>query len=122
MGFETAFAIVTAVLLVSSTAVVRGLRFVLRKWSSVWRKGLLIHAINTALDFAPLSNWPHAKGKVLEDSGFTNGSRLATMMTFAAEMKVWGFLGGGHAHDGLGMRLPFASAERLVRDWPKSPG
>ena len=35
-------------------------------------------------------------------------------------MTVWGFLGGGHAHDGLGERLLSAGAERLVQDWPEA--
>jgi hypothetical protein len=35
-------------------------------------------------------------------------------------MTVWGFLGGGHAHDGLGERLVGAGAERLVKDWPEA--
>jgi len=51
---------------------------------------------------------------VLEDS--VNGVIGAK----AAGMTVWGFLGGGHATDGLGMRLLAAGAERLVRDWPEA--
>lgn len=51
---------------------------------------------------------------VLEDS--VNGVIGAK----AAGMKVWGFLGGGHADDGLGARLVQAGAERLVRDWPEA--
>jgi HAD superfamily hydrolase (TIGR01509 family) len=51
---------------------------------------------------------------VLEDS--VNGVVGAR----AAGMTVWGFLGGGHAHDGLGMRLLAAGAERLVRDWAEA--
>ena len=35
-------------------------------------------------------------------------------------MTVWGFLGGGHAHDGMGERLRAAGAERLVKDWPEA--
>ena len=50
---------------------------------------------------------------VLEDS--VNGVVGAK----AAGMTVWGFLGGGHAHDGLGQRLMAAGAERLVKDWPE---
>lgn len=48
---------------------------------------------------------------VLEDS--VNGVTGAK----AAGMTVWGFLGGGHAHDRLGDRLIHAGAERLVHDW-----
>lgn len=51
---------------------------------------------------------------VLEDS--VNGVKAAR----AAGMTVWGFLGGGHADDGLGPRLVQAGAERLVRDWPEA--
>lgn len=51
---------------------------------------------------------------VLEDS--VNGVTAAR----AAGMTVWGFLGGGHVHDGLGPRLLSAGAERLVRDWPEA--
>ena len=51
---------------------------------------------------------------VLEDS--VNGVVAAR----AAGMRVWGFLGGGHVHDGLGSRLTEAGAERLVRDWPEA--
>jgi HAD superfamily hydrolase (TIGR01509 family) len=51
---------------------------------------------------------------VLEDS--VNG----VIGAHAAGMTVWGFLGGGHAHDGLGARLLSAGAERLVRDWPEA--
>ena len=51
---------------------------------------------------------------VLEDS--VNGVIGAK----AAGMAVWGFLGGGHATDGLGERLLTAGAERLVRDWPEA--
>jgi HAD superfamily hydrolase (TIGR01509 family) len=51
---------------------------------------------------------------VLEDS--VNGVIGAK----AAGMTVWGFLGGGHAHDGLGERLIGAGAERLVKDWPEA--
>lgn len=53
---------------------------------------------------------------VLEDS--VNGVIGAR----AAGMTVWGFLGGGHADDGLGARLVQAGAERLVRDWPEAAG
>jgi HAD superfamily hydrolase (TIGR01509 family) len=51
---------------------------------------------------------------VLEDS--VNGVIAAR----AAGMTVWGFLGGGHAHDGLGERLLSAGAVRLVKDWPEA--
>ena len=51
---------------------------------------------------------------VLEDS--VNGVTAAR----AAGMTVWGFLGGGHVHDGLGPRLLSAGAERQVRDWPEA--
>jgi HAD superfamily hydrolase (TIGR01509 family) len=51
---------------------------------------------------------------VLEDS--VNGVIGAK----AAGMTVWGFLGGGHATDGLGERLLAAGAERLVRDWAEA--
>ena len=37
-----------------------------------------------------------------------------------AGMRVWGFLGGGHAHGGLGRRLTAAGAERLVQDWQEA--
>jgi HAD superfamily hydrolase (TIGR01509 family) len=53
---------------------------------------------------------------VLEDS--VNGVVAAK----AAGMTVWGFLGGGHAHDGLGQRLLAAGAERVVKDWPEAAG
>ena len=51
---------------------------------------------------------------VLEDS--VNGVIGAK----AAGMTVWGFLGGGHADDGLGTRLVQVGAERLVKDWPEA--
>jgi beta-phosphoglucomutase-like phosphatase (HAD superfamily) len=38
----------------------------------------------------------------------------------AAGMRVWGFLGGGHADDALGDRLTSAGADRIVRDWPEA--
>jgi beta-phosphoglucomutase-like phosphatase (HAD superfamily) len=68
---------------------------------------LFLHAA-AALETAP------ADCVVLEDS--VNGVIAAR----AAGMTVWGFLGGGHAHDGLGERLLGAGAERLVRDWPQA--
>ncbi|MEO8300490.1 MAG: HAD family phosphatase [Rhizomicrobium sp.] len=51
---------------------------------------------------------------VLEDS--VNGVIAARR----AEMRVWGFLGGGHAHDRLGARLLAAGAERLVQGWQEA--
>jgi HAD superfamily hydrolase (TIGR01509 family) len=51
---------------------------------------------------------------VLEDS--VNG----VIAGRAAGMRVWGFLGGGHVHDGFGARLTAAGAERLVQDWPEA--
>lgn len=48
---------------------------------------------------------------VLEDS--ING----VLAGKAAGMTVWGFLGGGHADDGLGDRLTAAGASRLMGDW-----
>jgi beta-phosphoglucomutase-like phosphatase (HAD superfamily) len=38
----------------------------------------------------------------------------------AAGMRVWGFLGGGHADEALGARLTAAGAERIVRDWAEA--
>jgi HAD superfamily hydrolase (TIGR01509 family) len=68
---------------------------------------LFLHAARS-LDVAP------ADCLVLEDS--VNGVIGAK----AAGMTVWGFLGGGHAHDGLGRRLISAGAARLVKDWPEA--
>jgi beta-phosphoglucomutase-like phosphatase (HAD superfamily) len=66
---------------------------------------LFLHAA-AALGMAP------ADCLVIEDSvnGVTAGR--------AAGMTVWGFLGGGHAHEGLAARLKAAGAERIVADWP----
>ena len=68
---------------------------------------LFLHAAQ-ALGMAP------EECLVLEDS--INGVTAARR----AGMPVWGFLGGGHAHDGLGARLTEAGAERLVTDWPQA--
>ena len=65
---------------------------------------LFLHAA-AALEIAP------ADCLVIEDS--VHGVVAAR----AAGMRVWGFLGGGHAHDGLGARLTDAGAERIVQDW-----
>jgi HAD superfamily hydrolase (TIGR01509 family) len=68
---------------------------------------LFLHAA-AALGVAP------ADCLVLEDS--VNGVVAAK----AAGMTVWGFLGGGHAHDRLGARLVAAGAARLVLGWPET--
>jgi HAD superfamily hydrolase (TIGR01509 family) len=48
---------------------------------------------------------------VIEDS--VNGVLAAK----TAGMRCWGFLGGGHAHDGLAAQLTCAGAERIVANW-----
>jgi len=68
---------------------------------------LFLHAA-AALDIAP------AECLVIEDS--VNGVLAAR----AAGMRCWGFLGGGHAHDGLAVRLTGAGAEHLLTDWPEA--
>ena len=65
---------------------------------------LFLHAAD-ALGIAP------ADCLVIEDS--VNGVIGAR----AAGMTVWGFLGGGHAHDGMGVRLTEAGAQRILADW-----
>lgn len=49
---------------------------------------------------------------VIEDS--VNGVKAG----IAAGMTVWGFLGGGHADDGLAARLTGAGAVKILSDWP----
>ena len=68
---------------------------------------LFLHAAD-ALGIAP------ADCLVIEDS--VNGVLAAQ----AAGMRCWGFLGGGHAHDGLAPRLIAAGAERIVANWPQA--
>lgn len=65
---------------------------------------LFLHAAE-ALKIAP------ADCLVIEDS--VNG----VLAGRTAGMRVWGFLGGGHAHDGLRARLTEAGAERIAQDW-----
>lgn len=51
---------------------------------------------------------------VIEDS--VNGVLAAK----AAGMRCWGFLGGGHAHDGLASRLTGAGAKHIVANWAQA--
>jgi len=65
---------------------------------------LFLHAANE-LGIAP------SGCLVIEDS--VNGVRAA----LAADMRVWGFAGGGHMDDAGRARLTAAGAERIVDDW-----
>ncbi len=65
---------------------------------------LFLHAA-AALGVAP------SECLVIEDS--VNGVAAGK----AAGMQVWGFLGGGHAHPGLGTRLTQAGASRTLANW-----
>jgi HAD superfamily hydrolase (TIGR01509 family) len=68
---------------------------------------LFLHAA-AALGVAP------AECLVIEDS------RNGVLAARTAGMRVWGFLGGGHANPALGERLVVAGAERLVGSWPQA--
>ncbi len=61
-------------------------------------------------------NMPPADCLVIEDS--IHGVVAAR----AAGMRVWGFLGGGHADTGLGARLSAAGAEDLFENWSALSG
>ncbi len=70
---------------------------------------LYLHAA-AELDVAP------ADCLVIEDS--VNGVRAAC----AANMRVWGFMGGGHHDEESAERLARAGAERLVANWQDAAG
>ena len=61
-----------------------------------------------------------ALGVVPADCLVIEDSRNGVIAARAAGMRVWGFLGGGHADDALGARLMQVGAERLLRDWPQA--